>query len=100
MSYSWISIVPAVVDLFPDEMMLGLILIVAAPFVGIWLFIKISRLLPDKTETVGAHVVVRVRKQSNLGISSYYRCKYCGKEFEHKFFFQEEDCKTSGSAQP
>ena len=91
--------IPAAVDLFPDEMMLGLILIVAAPFVAMWLFVKLAQLLPKKAETVGPHIVVRVQEQSNLGIQSHYRCKHCGKELEHKFLFQDEDCETVESAQ-
>ena len=80
-------------------MMVGLILIVAAPLIGMWLFVTLSRLLPDKTETAGPHVIVRVQKQSDLGIHSYYRCKYCEKECEHKLLFQDEDCETFESAQ-
>ena len=95
---SWVPNVPVVVDLFPDEMMLGLFLIVAAPFIVMWLFIKLSQFRPKKTEVVGPHLVVRVQKQSNLGIHSYYRCKSCEKEFEHKFFFENEGCETPESA--
>jgi hypothetical protein len=88
------AVVLGIGDGYSSDVLLGLILAMAAPFLGLYLFVKLSKLRRSlRSETVGPHVVEPVQRQYGDQPYTCYRCKYCKKEFERKEFFLGEDCE-------
>ncbi|MFC4549091.1 MULTISPECIES: hypothetical protein [Halorussus] len=93
MDRPWTTTAWALADYAPDAV-LGVVLAVVLPFLGLYLFAQVSRFYRlRQRDVVGPHVVEPIRREYGQSVQYHYRCKYCGMERERKAFFRDEDCE-------